>query len=276
MRSKLWMSWIAGALLSGAVLAAEPEAPEAPAAAAAAPAEVMLIGLFHFANPGLDAVKSEVIDVKTPESQAYLEALTDRIAALEPTTVLLEYNPASQDEIQGEYARYLADDFELPHNEIYQLGFRIARKSDLGEVASCDERNVHWQAGPLMEKLETLPARSQRVQALIKSIGEETTALHRSLPLAELLPIYNDPETDRVNKGFYLMTNDVGAGDGFEGADATASWWHRNFRMYANIQRHAVPGARVVVIAGQGHTAILRDLLADDPDRVALDVRPLF
>ena len=55
-----------------------------------------------------------------------------------------------------------------------------------------------------------------------------------------------------------------------------ASWWHRNFRMYAYIQQHAGPGKRVVAIGGQGHTAILKDLLADDPDRVAADVHELF
>ena len=33
-------------------------------------AEVMLIGVFHFANPKLDSVKSEVIDVMTPQSQS--------------------------------------------------------------------------------------------------------------------------------------------------------------------------------------------------------------
>ena len=39
------------------------------------------------------------------------------------------------------------------------------------------------------------------------------------------------------------------------GADASASWWQRNFRMYALIQQHAQPGARDIAIGGQGHTA---------------------
>lgn len=43
-----------------------------------------------------------------------------------------------------------------------------------------------------------------------------------------------------------------------------ASWWRRNVRRYANIQRHANPGARIRVMGGQGHTAILRDFMAID------------
>jgi hypothetical protein len=84
----------------------------------------------------------------------------------------------------------------------------------------------------------------------------------------------NDPEQDRMNKDLYLLTNVAGAGSGFEGADATARWWHRNIRMYANIQRYAVPGERLLVVAGSGHTAILRDFLAIDGRIRGRDIQP--
>ncbi len=64
-----------------------------------------------------------------------------------------------------------------------------------------------------------------------------------------------------------VVTNPVGDQDHFVGADASASWWHRNFRMYAHVLRYARPGERVPVIGGQGPIAILRQLLADNPDR---------
>ena len=38
-----------------------------------APAEAMMIGVFHFANPGRDVVKAETTDVMDPASQAYLD-----------------------------------------------------------------------------------------------------------------------------------------------------------------------------------------------------------
>jgi hypothetical protein len=44
--------------------------------------------------------------------------------------------------------------------------------------------------------------------------------------------------------------------------------------MYANIQAVAAPGHRVIAVAGQGHTAILKGLLADDHQREAEDVNP--
>ncbi len=252
-------------VLASPVLAADEE-----------PAQVLLVGLFHFHNPGQDVVKTDVLDVMTDENQAYLQALSQRIAALEPTSVLLEYNPASQQEMQAEYNDYRAGSFELTHNEIYQLGFRIAALAGLEAVHSFDEREVGWDAEALFQSIEADPELKARLDSMIAEITEETNRKQATLPLADLLRTYNSAAEDQRNRSFYLLTNHVGAGEEFVGADAAASWWHRNFRMYANIQHHATPGSRVVVIGGQGHIAIIRGLLEDDPDREPIDLLPLL
>ena len=45
------------------------------------------------------------------------------------------------------------------------------------------------------------------------------------------------------------------------------------FRMYANVQHAAAPGHCVLVIAGQGPAAILKDFLALDSQRKAVQVK---
>ena len=42
--------------------------------------EVMILGTIHLDNPGLDEVNPEVGDVLTPDRQAELQDLTDRLA----------------------------------------------------------------------------------------------------------------------------------------------------------------------------------------------------
>jgi hypothetical protein len=111
---------------------------------------------------------------------------------------------------------------------------------------------------------------------LIAKLSSDREIAHKTKSLAELLLQSNDPERDRSNKYLYLVTNHVVAGDNFVGADASASWWCRNLRMYANIQKHAQPGERILAIGGQGHTAILKDLLALDEDRIEVDARPFI
>lgn len=238
-------------------------------------AEVMLMGVFHFANPKKDVIKSDQINVMTPENQQYLETLTDRLSHFKPTVVLLEFNPANEKKIQERYNQYLDNNFDLPSNEIYQLGFRIAKKSKLKKVYGFDEQTVHWNAQPMFDYINAHdPATKARVDTLDAQTSKEMEQAHATLSLSELLVDTNKEEKDSFNKFMYLITNHVGAGNNFEGADATASWWHRNFRMYANIQKYAKPGERVLVIGGQGHTAILKDLLKIDRDRKAVSVIP--
>jgi hypothetical protein len=253
---------------------AAPTADATPASTSPAPAEVMLLGMFHFANPGKDMVKSRVIDVMAPANQAWLDGFASRLAAFAPTEVLAECSPADQGKYDQQFKDYLAGKFELPSNENYQVAFRVARRAGLSRVTCFDEDQIGWDAQPLFDYMDKHePALKQELEATYRSFGEQMDKEQSTLPLAQLLVLANDPARDSFNKSTYLRTNAVDAGGGFVGADAASSWWHRNFRMYANIQKAAAPGHRVLAVAGQGHTAILKDLLADDDQRRGQDVR---
>ncbi len=237
-------------------------------------AEVLLFGVFHFANPGRDVVRVDQVDVSTPANQAYLDGLAQRLCEFRPTTILSEFDRARESDIQKQLDSYSAGKSELPGiNEIYQIGFRVAKACGIEKIYGFDESEIGWDAEPLFEYLEkSAPDLFVAFNAEITRLQAAQAAAHRDLGLRGLLVRANDPEQDRLNKDFYLFTNAAGAGLGFEGADATARWWHRNFRMYANIQRYATGGERVLVVAGQGHTAILRDLLEIDRRISARDI----
>ena len=229
-------------------------------------AEVLLFGVFHFANPGRDVVRVDQVDVSTAANQLYLDGLAQRLCEFRPTTILLELDRARESDIRNQLDSYNAGESELPGtNEIYQIGFRVAKACGVEKIYGFDESEIGWDAEPLFEYLEkSAPDLLAAFNAEIARLQAAEAAAHRERSLRELLVRANDPEQDRLNKDFYLFTNAAGAGLGFEGADAAARWWHRNFRMYANIQRYATAGERVLVVAGQGHTAILRDLLGID------------
>lgn len=150
----------------------------------------------------------------------------------------------------------------------------MAKLAGLSGVTCFDEREIGWNAQPLFDYMEKhLPQRQADLEGVFKAVAATTDHEQSTLSLQRLLELANDPARDAENKAIYLRTNDIGAGDGFAGADAAASWWHRNFRMYANIQRAASPGRRVIALAGQGHAAILKDLLSVDAKRQAIDAR---
>ena len=235
-------------------------------------AKVMFIGAFHFSSPGLDKVKTKHIDVTTEENQAYLEQLTQRIAEhFTPDKILIECSVGAQAKIDQRFNDYLGGSYELPVNEIYQLGFRTAKAAGTKQIICFDERTIGWDADTLFEEMpENAPETQTLFNAYIDKMGTKSNQMHATMSFKQLLLSYNSVESDDRNKALYLLTNAVGAGDSFSGADAAASWWHRNFRMYANVQKAAQPGNRILVIGGQGHTAILKDMLALDVIREAV------
>jgi len=244
---------------------------------AAEPARVMLVGTFHFQNPGLDVVKSQDMDIFTEESQSYLQAFTARLAGFKPSRVLLEYSPEEDEVINERYREYLAGNDDLPANEIYQLGFRIARESGNDRVYGFDQRDIEWQADAMFAYAGKHD--SPEMAAFNQIIGQITAddkKARATMPLRELLIRANDPLQDRINMDLYLVTNAIGAGDGYAGADAAASWWRRNFRMYANIQRLAQPDERIIAIGGSGHMAILKQLLSIDRRLQGVAADPYF
>jgi hypothetical protein len=243
---------------------------------ATATPRVMLLGLFHFDNPGGDAVKYEPLDVLRPEPQAYLAGLATRLARFAPTKVVLEYRESRDEVINRQYADFLGGQFDLPKNEIYQIGFRVARLAKLERVHGFDTPAPSKDV-KLWGYLGQEPDTEAKLMALIEAESRRLQTLHETKTLKDILVMSNEEEEDLRNKGFYMLLNSVGADQRlFHGADASADWWHRNLRMYALIQRYATPGERVLVIAGSGHTAVIRDFLDADGARVEEDVMGYF
>jgi len=50
-------------------------------------------------------------------------------------------------------------------------------------------------------------------------------------------------------------------------------WWKRNFRIMHNIDQIVEPGDRILVIFGQGHTAVLKDFYKSRDDITYEDIR---
>ena len=76
-----------------------------------------------------------------------------------------------------------------------------------------------------------------------------------------------------MNKNIYLQTiNGMGADDNYAGTDVVATWWERNFRIMRNIDEITEPNDRILILFGQGHTAILKDFYKDRDDVIYEDI----
>ena len=237
-------------------------------------ADVMIMGTFHFDNPQLDHIKTDIINVMDAENQRYLQTLSQNIATkYRPTHVLVECTPSYQATLDQKFADYLASTYTLELSENYQVGFRVAKQAGIDGVICFDNKSVTFSAGPLFEYMgRALPEKQKAFEAIMENISEEEGSNQRTKTLKQLLHLNNNTENDVLNKSLYIWLNDVTDGEKYLGADAAASWWHRNLKMYANIQQAATPNSRVFVIAGHGHAAILKDFVQIDSLRTVTDV----
>jgi hypothetical protein len=260
---------IAAAILPALLLSAA--AADAARAQSSEPAQVMILGMYHFDNPGLDVVKSEVADILLPAKQAEVLAVVDGVARFRPTKIAVERLPSMGPRLDSLFDQYRQGRRELGRDETQQIGFRLARMLGHDRVIPVDHGG-EFPFGAMMEYAQKNdPAFVGWVGMELARITEETNRRQRENTVGEILRHANDPAVIAEGHGMYLRLAAVGAGDTYVGADLLSKWYERNIRIFANIQRLAGPGDRVVVVIGAGHAAILRELIANDPQMVLVE-----
>jgi hypothetical protein len=268
--SRPWFIFVT-ALLCACGPRAKPAAAPAPVPAPApAPAksgaQVMILGVYHFDNPGLDLAKSHLDDHLSAGRQAEIEAVAAALAAFRPTTIMVE--AVDQAKLDATFAA----NQPLTASETQQLGFRLARQLGLAGLVAID----HPGDMDFDRLLAAATASQDQVflatfEATMKEV-EADLARQRERTVTENLLVMNDPANIARMRDIYLMIARVKHGDDFAGPDVLAGWYQRNFRIFANLAAHVTsPDDRVLVIYGGGHAAILRELVAASPNLVLVE-----
>jgi hypothetical protein len=226
--------------------------------------QVMVLGTFHFANPGRDIVKFEVADVLSPAKQAEILDVIETLARFQPTKIAIEDLPSAAPRIDSLYDAYRAGQHMLSRSESEQLGFRLAARLEHARLYPIN----HFADSPFEAMMayaeEHDPAFLEFVEAEMLRATEESNRRQREHTIGEILRMTNDPGGLAADHGVYMRFVRVGAVDTFIGADVTAKWYERNIKIFANLQRIAEPGDRILVVYGSGHAPILRDLVTYD------------
>lgn len=237
------------------------------ASRASGPIEVMVLGTYHFANPGLDLHNAEIDDVLSPRRQAEVAATVDALAAYRPTLVAVE---ADADTLPGRalpgYRDYAAGTAKPSRNEIQQIGFRLAKRAGLDRVVGIDAKgDFPFEA---LQAWAAAHGRAAELEEMVDRIGRQTRAfeaLARTTTVGGLLRHLNDPARLREDHGWYMAALAFGAGGDQPGARLVGSWAARNLAICARLRQAARPGDRVVVVYGSGHGPLLRQCVIDTP-----------
>lgn len=244
------------------LLAAFPLFGQAPSGEAA---RVLVLGTYHFANPGRDVVKTEIADVLSDAKQAEIRKVIDALSDFDPTRIAVETDPGEEWQLDSLYRAYREGRHELSRNEIQQLGFRLAAMHELRGLDPIDHPG-EFPFGAMMDYAETHdPEFVTWANEELERIEAELNRQQRENTIGEILRAMNGPSKLAEDHGVYMRFARVGAGDTFVGAELVSEWYERNIHIFSNIQKVAKPGDRVLVIIGGGHAPILRELIGYDP-----------
>jgi hypothetical protein len=230
---------------------------------AVAPARVVVVGTYHFSNPGKDMANVQAVDVTTPARQAELQAITERLAKFEPDVVAVEWPAEVVDE---RYRRYLDGSLPPSSNEVVQLGFRMAKQRGLERVHGLDvDGDFPFEPVQLWAKANGRTSALDAALERVRSITERITAMQATHTIGEVLREMNTPQAIDEGQHFYMDLLRYGDGADQPGVALNAAWQARNFGICARLLQALEPGDHAVVFYGQGHVASLLRCLQDTP-----------
>src|SRR5215472_18888926 len=112
-------------------------------------ARVLVLGVFHMANPGRDMFNLQVDDVLAPKRQKELSELAETLKKFQPTKIALE-SPVGSEKVRKQYEDYLAGNYSLTRNESEQIGFRLAKELGHKQIYGIDIQG-DFPFDPIME-----------------------------------------------------------------------------------------------------------------------------
>jgi uncharacterized protein DUF5694 len=248
---------------------AVPPSESTPAEKPAPPAraEVLVLGLYHMANPGRDIFNMKADDVLAPKRQVEIAQVIAALKKFQPTKIALE-SDVMDDRIPKRYADYLAGKYELTRNEIDQIGLRLAKELGHTTVYPVDvDGEFPWQRVVDYAKAS---GRSKELDALMGEVGAMVKAQDAYLAshtVLETLLYMNFDAKVAEDVGFYYLDASFGEPGDWAGADLVSDWFRRNMRICSNVVHLAnSPNERVLVIFGAGHLGWLQHDFASNPN----------
>lgn len=254
-------------------------------------AEVLLVGTFHFDDPGLDDYKPQFPwNPLEPGHQEEIAEVVRLLTAFRPTRIALEWPIGRQAQLDSAYSAFLSGQAPLAANERGQLGFRLARELGHERVYAVDaparsydptmtQEEYGQQVARLMEGADDrLVARQQDIEQRYQKVARFADSLKTTMPLRDYLLRTNDPDRILAGHGQYLIGSFyLGRGNDYLGPDMRTRWYNRNLRIFHNLQRITESSdERILVILGSGHLPILRHAVEASPEYRLVDVRPFL
>lgn len=234
---------------------------------------IALLGTYHFDNPNQDQFNINSDNVLLDKRQKEIEQLSNMLAAYKPTHIALEFN-VTDSALDKKYQQYLQGNYTLAASEREQVGFRLAKMLGHQHIYAVDAPDIQLDFnpgelaavyGPLLEQL------SNTGNGVINGINQWL----KEYSIGQVLAKMNTLQFDKLNVNlYYKFLLPIGKGNNQPGVEAVSRWYKRNLSIFHNILKltEDKSGQRVLVIFGQGHTAMLKQFLQYSDEYIMEDI----
>lgn len=230
--------------------------------------QILLIGTFHYANPGLDITKINTFNIMSEKSQKELETISNKITKFGPDKIFVEWKFSKQADLDKFYNKNTDSLIKKSSNEITQLALRTAKKLNHKKLYGIDyhTRFPYDSLMMSMEKANQKDLIKRNTESTEKFKKEHNSRMNNS-SLTDLMLYYNEKQTNNDDIQWYLeVANRTGNPDDFTGSSLVSNWYKRNLYMYSLIQKLTEStDNKIMVLLGAGHAAMLREFIAHDP-----------
>ena len=233
--------------------------------------QVMVLGTYHFDNPGQDLHNMKVDSVLTPAKQAELADVASRLAKFNPMKIAVEALSDRPDFVSNKFDGFTPDKLSKDPDERTQIAFRLAHQLGQKSVYGIDEQSKTIDYFPF-DKVETYAkaheqgAALSRMQEEVGEMMKQMEIAQKTKPIRVMLADVNEPArvlSDHQN--FYYALLSLANEKEQPGAELNAAWYQRNAKIFAKLRQIAQPGDRVLVVFGSGHAFWLRHFVQNTP-----------
>lgn len=236
---------------------------------------ISLLGVYHFGNPNQDLFNVKSDNILSEKRQKELEALVKELARFKPTHIALEFNK-NDSALDKRYREYLKGKYQLGPGEHEQIGFRLAHLLGHQHIYPVDESSVQLDFEPGELAAEFSPLLQQLSETGNKVVGQINKWVQEK-SIGAVFSQLNTSELDKLNIDlYYRFLLPIGKGNAQPGLEAVTSWYKRNLYILKHIKELVDTDKsekRVLVIFGQGHTAMLKQFLQYSTEFELVDIQ---
>lgn len=237
--------------------------------------QVLLIGTFHYANPGLDVAQLNSFSIMSEKSQKELEIMSDKIKKFGPDKIFVEWEFSKQTDLDKFYNKNTDSLFKNNKSEITQLALRTAKKLNHKKLYGMN-LYTSFRYDSLMMAMEKANQKDliQRNKVVTENFEKQHNEKIRKSSLQEMMLYYNTKQSENENIQWYLeVANRGGNLDDFTGASLVANWYKRNLYMYSLIQKLTEStDNKIMILVGAGHASLIREFISHDPTFELVDL----